>query len=351
MPLSPIKEIIVKIARFAVRLLIGLGLLMSACSLLYAEVNEIRVATQISLSYVPVVIVQEQKLIEKHAKLAGLGDVTVKWARLFGANVMNDALLAGSLDIAFGGPPGLAVIWARTRGTKNEIKGVSAIAAVPLYLVTRNPNVKSIRDLTDKDKIAVGAVKVSIHALLLQMAAAKTFGEANFARLDPLTVAMSMPDGVAAMLSPRSEITANVVTPPYNFVQVATGNQRVILSSKDVLGGLMTNNLAYTVAGFREKNPKIYGAFLKAMEEANDTIRRDPRAAVDFYLKAINFKGSGEDVSNTYRTVEDPGLEFSLTPHAVGKLAEFMYQREIIKVKPESWRDLFFPDVHNLPGS
>jgi NitT/TauT family transport system substrate-binding protein len=228
---------------------------------------------------------------------------------------------------------------------------MSGSAAVPLYLITRNPNVKSIRDFTPKDKIALGAVKVSIHALILQMAAAKAFGEENFARLDPLTVAMPMPDSVAAMMSPVSEITANVVTPPYNFVQLATGKQRVVLTSKDVLGGLMTNNLAYTSTSFHDKNPKLYGAFLKAMEEANESIRRDPKAAVDVYLKSINFKGSADDVRNTYETVKDPGVEFSLIPHAVGVLADFMYQRGIIKVRPASWRDLFFPEIHNLPGS
>jgi len=341
----------VTIVRFVVGALVAIALSTMASTSAHAEANELRVAKQISFSYVPVVIVQEQKLIEKQAKLAGLGDVTVKWTTLNGANVMNDALLSGNLDIAFGGPPGLAVIWARTRGTKDEIKGASGSAAIPLYLITRNQNVKSIADFTERDKIALGAVKVSIHALFLQMAAAKTFGDADFAKLDPLTVAMSMPDSVTAMLSPQSEVTANVVTPPYNFVQLSSGNQRVVLNSKDVMGGLMTNNLAYTSSSFRQRNPKLYGAFLKALEEANEMIRRDPRGAVDLYLKSINFKGSLEDVSNTYRAMEDPGVEFSLIPHAVGKLTEFMYERNIIKVKPANWRELFFPEIHNLPGS
>ncbi len=33
------------------------------------------------------------------------------------------------------------------------------------------------------------------------------------------------------------------------------------------------------------------------------------------------------------------------------KYANFMYQTGAIKVKPDSWRDLFFPNVHALPGS
>ena len=60
--------------------------------------------------------------------------------------------------------------------------------SMPLYLNTNNPNVKSIKDFTSKDKIALPAVKVSIQAVTLQMAAEKEFGEGNQNKLDALTV-------------------------------------------------------------------------------------------------------------------------------------------------------------------
>ena len=315
-----------------------------------ADASELRIAQQFGISYLPVVVAQENKLIEKHAKAAGAGDITVRWSYLTGASSMNDALLSGSLDIGFAGPPGLAVMWARTRGSAS-VRGISSIAAVPLYLVTRNPNVKSIRDLTEKDKIALPAVKVSIQALLLQMAAAQLFGDANFAKLDPLTISLSHADAAAAMLSPTSEINAHFTSPPYNYLEISKANGRVILTSTDVVGGLTTNNLAYATTRFYEANPKLYAAFLKSIEEACEIIKRNPRAAVDLYLKATKFKGSAEDVENTYRVVEERGTEFSLTPHGTSKLADFMFQRGIIKEKIGSWRDLFFPEVHHLPGS
>ena len=319
-------------------------------NIVHADANELRIAQQFGISYLPVVVAQENRLIEKHAKAAGAGDISVRWTYLTGASSMNDALLSGSLDIGFAGPPGLAVLWARTRGT-SSVRGISSIAAVPLYLVTRNPAVKSIKDLTEKDKIAVPAVKVSIQALMLQMAAAQVFGDANFAKLDPLTVSLSHADAAAAMLSQTSEINTHFTSPPYNYLEISKANGRVILTSTDIVGGLTTNNLAYTTAKFREANPRLYAAFLKGIEEACEIIKRDRRAAVDLYLKATKFKGSPEDVENTYRVVEDRGTEFSLTPHGVTKLADFMFQRGIIKEKAGSWRDLFFPEVHHLPGS
>src|SRR6266403_2841894 len=80
-----------------------------------AEMAEIAVAQQYGISYLPLMLMEEKKLIEKHAKAAGI-DVKVGWAKFAGGNVMNDALLSGSLQFASGGVGPLVTIWARTRG-------------------------------------------------------------------------------------------------------------------------------------------------------------------------------------------------------------------------------------------
>src|SRR5439155_234131 len=156
-----------------------------------AEMAEIAVAQQYGIGYLPLMLMEEKKLIEKHAKAVGV-DVKIGWAKFAGGNVMNDALLSGSLQFASGGVGPLVTLWARTKGNL-DMKAVAAINSMPLYLNSRNPNVKTIRDLTDKDKIALPAVKVSIQAVTLQMAAEKAFGEGQANRLDPLTVSMAHP--------------------------------------------------------------------------------------------------------------------------------------------------------------
>ena len=110
---------------------------------------------------------------------------------------MNDALLSGNVDFVCLGIPGLATIWVKTKGGL-EVKAASGFNFLPLQLNTRSPGIKSLRDLTDKDKIALPAVKVSMQAIILQMAAAQTFGEANYAKLDALTVSMAHPDAMLA---------------------------------------------------------------------------------------------------------------------------------------------------------
>jgi NitT/TauT family transport system substrate-binding protein len=113
--------------------------------------------------------------MEEHAKAAGAGDITVTWAKFAGGNIMNDALLSDSLHFASGGVGPIVTLWAKTRGNL-DVKGVVAMNSMPLYLNTSNPDVKSIKDLGAKDKIALPAVKVSFQAVNLQMAAAKEFG-------------------------------------------------------------------------------------------------------------------------------------------------------------------------------
>jgi NitT/TauT family transport system substrate-binding protein len=49
--------------------------------------------------------------------------------------------------------------------------------------------------------------------------------------------------------------------------------------------------------------------------------------------------------------INDPQVRYTIAPEAVKPYADFMYQVGTIKNKPASWKDLFFPEIHNLPGS
>jgi NitT/TauT family transport system substrate-binding protein len=313
---------------------------------LHAELAEIKVAQQFGISYLPLMLMEEQKLIEKHAKAAGV-DVKVGWARFAGGNVMNDALLSNSLQFASGGVGPLVTLWARTKGNL-DVKAVSAINSMPLYLNTRNPNVKTIKDFTEKDKIALPAVKVSIQAVTLQMAAEKVFGEGQQNKLDALTVSLSHPDAQVALLSGASEITAHFTSPPFQYQQLEKPGIRTVLSSYDVLGGPATFNVVWTTSKFRSENPKLYDAFVKALDEATAIINKDKKAAAEAYLRISKDK---DTVANILAMLNDPAIVYTTTPQNVMKYVDFMNKIGSIKVKPDSWKDLFFPNVHGAAGS
>jgi NitT/TauT family transport system substrate-binding protein len=312
-----------------------------------AELTEIKIAQQYGIGYLPLMLMEEQKLVEKHAKANGIPDLKVGWAKFAGGNVMNDALLSNSLQFASGGVAPLVTLWARTRGNL-DVKAVAAIDSMPLLLNTRNPNVKTIKDFTDKDRIALPAVKVSIQAITLQMAAEKTFGDGQQGRLDPLTVTLSHPDAQIALLSGQSEITAHFGSPPFQYQQLKNPAIHTVLNSYDVLGGPATFNVVWTSSKFRAENPRIYDAFVKALDEAIGQINADRRAAAETYLRISKDKDTVQDI---VAMLNDPAIVFTTTPQSVMKYVDFMLRTGAIKVRPDSWKDLFFPNVHALPGS
>jgi len=75
-----------------------------------AEATTLRAAKQYGLGYVQFMIMEEMKLVEKHAQVAGLADVKVEWNTFRSSDVMNDALLSGSVDFVSLGVPGLMTI-------------------------------------------------------------------------------------------------------------------------------------------------------------------------------------------------------------------------------------------------
>jgi len=313
-----------------------------------AETGEVRIAQQYGISYLPLMHIEQNRLVEKHAAANGLRDLKVTWARFAGGNVMNDALLSGSLDFAAAGVAPATTLWAKTRGTPSEIKLVTAMNSMPIYLNTRNPNVKSIRDFSEKDRIALPAVKVSIQAVTLQMAAEKAFGEGHHTRLDAFTVTLAHPDAQAALLSGASEINAHFSAPPFQYQQLKNPGVRNVLNSYDVLGGPATFNVIYASTRFREANPKAYEAFLAAYAEATEWINRNRKEAAEFYVRAT---GGKEPVEDILAILNDPQIEFTQTPKNITKYAEFLHKVGSIKHRPGSWKDLFFPEIHRLPGS
>jgi len=323
------------------------AVLLSAAAASHAEVAELKIAGQYGISYLPLMIMEEQKLVEKYAKEAGIPNLKVTWAKFAGGNVMNDALLSESLHFAAGGVAPLVTLWAKTRGSY-DIKAAAALNSMPLYLNTRNPKIKSIKDFTEKDKVALPAAKVSIQAVTLQMAAEQAFGPGQQNKLDALTVSMSHPDAQAAILSNSSEITAHFSSPPFQYQQLEKPEIHTVLNSYDVLGGPATFNLVWTTSKFRNENPKVYASFIKALDESMAMINRDKRWAAQTYLRLSRDKDSIDDL---LKILNDPNVKYTTAPQNVVKYVDFMQKIGSIKAKPDSWKDLFFPNVHALPGS
>lgn len=312
-----------------------------------AEQHEIRIAKQFGISYLPLEVMEGRHLIEARAKAAGLGDIKVEWSQLSSGAPMNDALLSGNLDFASGGVGPLITIWSKTKGNYN-VKGVASINSMPLYLNTINPKVKTLKDFTPSDRIALPAVKVSIQAVTLQMAAEQAFGAGKANQLDPLTVSMSHPDGMAAMMSGHSEITAHFTSAPFMYQELEDKRVHRVLSSYDVLGGHSTFNLVWTTSKFHDQNPKLYKAFYDALDDAMAFISHDKKAAAELWIAAEHSKLA---LPFIMRILDDPDNVYTTVPQNVMKYATFMHKTGAIKEAPAKWTEVFFPEIQSKPGS
>src|SRR3954463_3740726 len=158
-----------------------------------AEVDKVLITYQPGLTYMPVILAGKNKLIQKHAAAAGLNNVTVDWIRLTSGGATVEALVTNNVDVAASGAPNLLAAWDRTQG---EVKGLAASGGAPMLLVTRNPDVKTLADFSDKDRIAVPTLKVPAEVGIPKTAAARRRGEPTRHKLDPLTTRLSHPDAV-----------------------------------------------------------------------------------------------------------------------------------------------------------
>src|SRR6201990_3559059 len=194
-----------------------IGLMASGVVAQAQQKSEIAVSRQPGILYMPTHIIEKQKLIEKHATRLGLSNVTTRWVTLSGGGAQTDALLAGGVDILCTGTGNLLLLWDRTKG---GVKGIVATSAQPMSLISRDPNIKSLKDIGPNDKIAVPTVKVSTQAIVLQIAAAEAFGADQWAKLDANTVQLRHPDAYAALANSKHEVHTHFSIPPFTFLEL-----------------------------------------------------------------------------------------------------------------------------------
>lgn len=311
--------------------------------------QEIKVTRQYGLPYLPLMVMEHEQLLEKQLKAKGAGDVKVTWATMSTTTATVDGLLSGSVDFASSGITGLLAMWDKTQGTRDEIKAISGISSFPYPLVTRNPAVKTLKDFTDKDRIAVPAVKISVQAIVLQMAAAQAFGPDRRTALDPLTVSMGHPTAAVAVMSGKSEVDSHFSYPPYSVEELRSPGVHAVLWANDVTNGPATTIEVVTPARVVNDHPQWVDAWIAAQREASDFINQHKREAAQMYLAMT--KEQKLTVDDLVKILSDPQVRIGVTPHNTMVFAKYMHDVGSLKRMPASWKDYFWPVAQGLSGS
>jgi len=318
-------------------------------SALAQEVSSIVLISQTGLPYLPMMVMEQLRLVEKHAEKLGVASLKTEFKSLGGTQSLIDALISGQMQFGVTGVPSLNTLWDKTAGTPQEVRALCAVQSMPFMLVTNRDSVKTLRDFTEQDKIAVPAVKVSSQAICLQMAVAKEWGFDQYAKLDSITITRSHPEAAVSVISKATEINSHYAVAPFYYYELATPGVHNVLKSYDTLGGPATNGSMIMSKKFYDANPKISAAVYAAVTEANDFINKKPNEAAEIYIKATNEKRSTQ--SEMAKFISDPDNIWTTTPQQNMNFASFMNKVGTMKRLPNSWKDLYMPVCHELPGA
>jgi NitT/TauT family transport system substrate-binding protein len=312
-----------------------------------ADTATLRVVVPADLAALSLFVAAHDRLIDKEIAARGLG-VTVQWLTPNGGNPL-DELLNGQADIvATTNLAEFIVAWDEHSGTPQEIRGLAALARMPYQLLSRNPAIATIRDFGPKDRIAVPALKLSLPAVMLEMAAADEWGAAHYDKLDPLTVARGSEEADAALHSGKGDIDADFARMPYADDERADPAIHRVMDSFDIAGPHNVGAVV-TTTQFRDANPALCAAVVAAITGADAFVKEHRGAAAEIYVESV--KGQGFEIEDLTDMLGDPDIGFAPAPSGIVKITGFMHQIGRIKNSPDSWQQLFFPEIYKLPGS
>lgn len=312
-----------------------------------AEKTEITITKQPSILYLPAIVMEKQKLIEKQAAALGLPNLSVQWRMFSGGGAATDALLSNNVDIVNSGLGNLLLLWDRTRG---GVKGIVTNSAQPVVLISREARIKTLKDFQPTDKIAVPTVRISTQAILLQMASEQAFGAGQWGKLDPNTVQLGHPDAAGALSNPKHEVANHFSAPPFDFQELKNiPGAHIVLSSADIIKGGLSQSTLFTTTAFAKDNPKTIDAVIAASREAVEYVKTHTRESVEMYKE---LSGDRTSIDDLMEMMKQPGMmNFQTAPTGSMQFAAHMHKVGILKTEPRAWTEYFLPVAAGLNGN
>src|SRR5215467_15228073 len=274
----------------------GVGL-MAMPAIVHAQTPlTVKFVQQRGLLYLPVDAMVSGGILQQEATKLGLGKVEATVNTLSGPVPVIDALLSGSADYGTAALPSLLTLWDKTHDTRNEVKAVGTVSNGAMVLYTINPNVKTIADFTEQDRIAVPSVRISFNAMMLEMAAEKIWNDPH--HLDHLTVGLGHSDAVAALSAGygRATITAHIGVQPFTSRGLKLPGAHVLADSREVFGGPLTQITLLATKQTKEKNPTLFKAVAEALEQSIKKANADKKAAAVLWKDAQKASESVDDL-------------------------------------------------------
>jgi ABC-type nitrate/sulfonate/bicarbonate transport system substrate-binding protein len=294
--------------------------------------QNITIAYQFGIGYAPLLIIKQQRLLEK-----AYPGLRVQWIQLASGTPITDGIIKGDIQIGAMGTGPMLVGWAR--GTNWKV--IAPLDEADLWLMVRNPSIRTIADLRGK-RIATPTA-TSIQAVALRKMAEVKLGNAR--ALDSSLISMDHPDGMQALLT--GQIDAHFTSPPYQWLELGRG-ARALGKSYGYFGA---HSFLVTVATqkFYDDYTAFSNRFYRLVKQSIDLINKKPGVAAAILAR--------EDTTDTTPAqikrwiTRKKSLTFTTRPRGLMRTAGFMEKVGLLNKVPRSWRELVFPPVLPTKGS
>lgn len=122
------------------------GVMMAGTGCAKSGQETIGIAEQYGIAYAPLQIMKEKRFLEE--KLPG---VTINWKQFGGPTGIREGMLSGEIDFGFMGVAPVLI------GIDNgmEWRYAAGLSSNEVAVVTSREDMKSLKDVTDKDRIAI----------------------------------------------------------------------------------------------------------------------------------------------------------------------------------------------------
>lgn len=293
--------------------------------------NRLVIADQFGLAYAPIEILKATDLLSEALAERGLEDVTVAFKRLGNTAAIREAMVSGDLDIGFVAIPPFLI--GKDMGMDWRI--ISGLSESPMALVTKDPNLKGLRDLTPEHRILLPQPG-SVQHILLSMVAEQTLKDSK--AFDNQLIAMSHPDAMMAMMN-GSNTQLHFTSPPYLEQELAQEGYKVLMEGEAIMNGPFTFIVGICPQRVYDNTP-LYEAFETALSEAVVFMNESPEEAVSILSAAYDYS---EADLRLY--LSNPQLRFDTRVQGLERFHDFMSRTGMIQ-PTENMKDFFWSSTH-----
>ena len=231
-----------------------------------AETDHVRVGTQFGLNYLPLFVMEHERLWERHANASGV-PLRVEYARMGGGATLNDALLSDTVQVVAGGTVPMLLMWDLYGGRPEGGRAIGAEPGHQRHAVQPPGGCFLNRPEGRRSHCDAGGeiVDAGGHPDGCRGAYIRSGPSAPVAIL---TVSMQHPDALTTLLARSSQVTAYISSSPFQEMALRQPGIVKLTDNIEVFGGPSTLAVTYTKQRFVTDNPVVVGAYYAALEEA-----------------------------------------------------------------------------------